>query len=622
MPMNTEQKIYIGLGLLLVILIGIGVFADRTVVKLVDDSKAVVQTVEVKKSLDDLSAALTELSANAPNAALSGRIRAATENVRNLTAGSQRQQGRLDVLEPLIAAIVNSPSQKSMDEIRMNIGLLRDEEDLVLAERHAQSEKTAAMTIIVVRVGAFAGLVAILGFALVTRRDLRERRRVRQELQRFFDLSRDLFCIRGFDGYFKLLNSAWERVFGYTREELLAKPFTELIHPDDIEPTKARVKQLTHGKDTVAFDNRYRTKEGDYRWLRWNATAHDGLIYAAARDITDRRETEVSRARHAEEVALVSQTMDALQSCDTAADAYKVIDRMATQLFPNLSGAVYQLAASRNLLERVAAWGDESPQQQFVGPGDCLALKRGRAGITQPDSPLHCQHTEDLKAPYVCVPMVALNDTMGMLHLRQETDSTPIEEAHLTFAVTIAEHIALTLANLRLRDTLRVQSIRDPLTGLFNRRYLEESLEREIHRSSRNGTPLSVLMLDLDHFKRFNDSFGHDAGDAVLREWGGFLQVRVRFEDIVCRLGGEEFAIVLPDASMESAQDVAARICGDARTLTVNHRNQSLGPITVSIGVACFPAHGTSVDTLLHTADQALYRAKSSGRNQVVLATV
>jgi diguanylate cyclase (GGDEF)-like protein len=129
-------------------------------------------------------------------------------------------------------------------------------------------------------------------------------------------------------------------------------------------------------------------------------------------------------------------------------------------------------------------------------------------------------------------------------------------------------------------------------------------------------------MLDLDHFKRFNDTFGHDAGDVVLREWGGFLQVRVRFEDIVCRLGGEEFAIVLPDATMESAYDVAQRICEDARGLAVSHRENQLGPITVSIGVASFPSHSGSAETLLHMADQALYQAKSAGRNRVIIATV
>jgi diguanylate cyclase (GGDEF)-like protein/PAS domain S-box-containing protein len=479
-------------------------------------------------------------------------------------------------------------------------------------------------TIAVIRLGAVAGFLAGLAFALITRREVQGRRRTREELERFFDLSLDLFCVRGFDGHFEMANSAWERALGYTKEELLAKSFTELIHPDDIQSTVAKIKQLKGGTPTVEFDNRYRTKNGGYRWLRWTATAlsEKGLIYAAARDITERREAEISHSRHVEEVALVSQTMDVLQSCETAADASNVIDRMAKQLFPNLSGAVYQLAASRNLLERVAAWGSEAPCEQFVGPSDCLALKRGRAGITQPDSALHCQHAEDFTAPYVCVPMVALNDTMGMLHLRQETDSFPLEGAHLTFAKTIAEQIALTLANLRLRDTLRVQSIRDPLTGLFNRRYLEESLERELHRCSRKGAPLSVLMLDLDHFKRFNDSFGHDAGDAVLREWGGFLQARVRLEDIVCRFGGEEFAIVLPEVSLASVHEVAQRICEDARTLAVAHRNQTLGPMTVSVGCACFPAHGTSVEALLRTADQALYQAKSSGRNQVVLAAL
>src|SRR5262249_44366571 len=148
--------------------------------------------------------------------------------------------------------------------------------------------------------------LAVLVFALITRAGLRERRGHREELDRFFNLSRDLFCIRGFDGKFKLVNSAWERTLGYTKEELLGKPFTEIVHPDDIESTVASVKDLTRGKDTIAFDNRYRTKDGVYRWLRWNATAvnAEGRIYAAARDITERREAERSRARHAEEVAL------------------------------------------------------------------------------------------------------------------------------------------------------------------------------------------------------------------------------------------------------------------------------------------------------------------------------
>ena len=622
MRVKTEHVVFAGLGFLFLILLGIGVFADRSVATLVNDSKAVVETVEVKKSLEEVVALLGELRTPAAEP-VAIRIRQTETNIRKLTADNQRQQGRLDVLEPLVTTMLKAPSPALMNEIRRNIGLLQNEEDRLLGLLNAQNQQVAAQTTTVIRVAVFLGLVGVFAFALITKKGVRKRRRVREELERFFDLSLDLFCIRGYDGYFRQVNSAWEKALGYSKEELLSRPFTDFIHPDDVEPTRNKVKELTQGTNTIAFDNRYRTKNGEYRWLRWTSTAvrEEQLIYSAARDITDRREVEMLRAHQAETVALVSQAMDILQSCETAADAHKVIDRMAPQLFPGLSGAVYQLAASRNLLERAAAWGPEGPTANFISPTDCLALKRGRAGITQPESPLHCQHTDGFGASYVCVPMVALNDTIGMLHLRQQATDKPLNEAQLAFAVSIAEQIALTLANLRLRETLRSQSIRDPLTGLFNRRYLEESLERELHRSSRNKTSLAVLMLDLDQFKRFNDESGHEAGDAILREWGGFLQVRVRYEDIVCRLGGEEFAIVLPDASIESAYQVAQKICDDAKELTINHRGKQVGPITVSIGVSAFPMHSADVETLLHAADQALYRAKSAGRNQVVLAT-
>jgi diguanylate cyclase (GGDEF)-like protein/PAS domain S-box-containing protein len=620
MRVTVEQKVYIGLGLLFALLLGIGLFADRTVAQLVNDSQWVENSLEVKRSVEELPAWMNEIQTT-KNRTLSKRVQGNIAIIRRLTAGNDRQQGQLDVLEPLIAAEIANPntSPELAAEIRKNIALIRGEEDRIFEKRKEQSESAVAQTIIIVRAGALIGLVAVVLAAYMIRIDVRRRRRNAEELDRFFNLSLDMFCIRDFNGRIKRLNSAWERNLGYFSEEMLAKPYTDFIHPEDVERTLAKVKTLSH-TNTIAFDNRYRAKDGTYHWLRWNEIAHNGLVYAAARDITERRHAETTLARHADEVALVSQTMDVLQSCETVEDAYKVIDTMAKQLFPNLSGAVYQLAASRNLLERVASWGERAPNENFIGPSDCLGLKRGRPGITLPDFPLHCPHVDDHSAPYICVPMVALNDTIGILHLRQENNAVHVDETHLAFAVRIAEQIALTLGNLRLRESLRVQSIRDPLTGLFNRRYLEESFEREIHRASRNNSPLSVLMLDMDHFKRFNDAFGHDAGDAVLREWGGFLQVRVRYEDLTCRFGGEEFAILLPDASFEEAQDIASRICEDARTFKVKHRNQELGPITISIGVATFPEHGSSVETLLHTADQALYRAKSSGRNQIAVA--
>ena len=622
MRVKIEQKVYIGLGLVLVLLLGICLFADSTLGQLVNNWRWVERSLEVKRSAEELPLLIAEIQ-NTKNRALSKRIEGIMATIRTLTAGNDRQQGQLNVLEPLIAAELSDSgaSPELGIEIRKNIGLIRAEEDRVLQKRKEESENAAAQTIVVVRVGAVIGVLAVVFAAYIIRVDVRRRRRDAEELDRFFNLSLDMFCIRDFRGHIKRLNSAWERNLGYASEEILAKPYTDFIHPEDMDATLAKVKTLAH-TDITAFDNRYQAKDGTYHWLRWNETAQNGLVYAAARDITERRRAETTLARHANEVALISQTMDVLQSCETVEEAYKVIDSMAKQLFPGMSGAVYHLAASRNLLERVASWGNRAPTENFIGPSDCLGLKRGRPGITHPDFPLHCLHVDNNSTAYICVPMVALNDTIGILHLRQESSDVRIEEPHLAFAVRIAEQIALTLANLRLRETLRVQSIRDPLTGLFNRRYLEESLDREICRASRKNSQLSVLMLDLDHFKRFNDTFGHDAGDAVLREWGGFLQTRVRYEDLPCRLGGEEFAILLPETSFEAAQAIANRICGDARTFKINHRSQELGPLTISIGVASFPSHGASVETLLHIADQALYRAKRAGRNQIAIATL
>jgi diguanylate cyclase (GGDEF)-like protein len=223
--------------------------------------------------------------------------------------------------------------------------------------------------------------------------------------------------------------------------------------------------------------------------------------------------------------------------------------------------------------------------------------------------------------------MTAQGEALGVLTLAQSARQTAQQTAYLEerdgdaerlFASTVAEHIALALANLRLRETLKSQSIRDPLTGLFNRRYMEETLERELRRADRRKASVGVVMFDIDHFKQFNDTNGHLAGDALLKALGEFLQANFRGEDIVCRYGGEEFVLILPEAAADATVRRADVLREKVKVLHVPYRGSLLGGVTISLGVAAYPMHGDNVDALLRAADSALYEAKTAGRDCVV----
>jgi diguanylate cyclase (GGDEF)-like protein len=220
--------------------------------------------------------------------------------------------------------------------------------------------------------------------------------------------------------------------------------------------------------------------------------------------------------------------------------------------------------------------------------------------------------------------MTAQGEIVGILHVRngfsRGAGSTPGAQAErLRLARLAAESIGLALANLKLREMLREQSIRDALTGLFNRRYMEESLSREILRAARAEQPVGVAMLDIDGFKPFNDRFGHSAGDTLLRELGSVLLAAVRGEDIPCRYGGEELVLIMPDASREDTRLRAEQVREQVKRLRLPI--EGFRAVSVSIGVASFPEHGPTPDDLLKAADEALYRAKAQGRDRVVVAT-
>lgn len=216
-----------------------------------------------------------------------------------------------------------------------------------------------------------------------------------------------------------------------------------------------------------------------------------------------------------------------------------------------------------------------------------------------------------------CIPLLTQGETLGVMHLRLEG---PVRPEIQELVVTPGEQLGLMLGNLKLQESLRMQSIHDPLTGLFNRRYLEASLAREMLRNMRHGRRLTLLMMDIDHFKRFNDMHGHDAGDELLQQFASVLRDRVRVEGIPCRYGGEEFTVILPETDLEAGLMRAEDIRAHTSQLKVRHRGQLPGQVSVSIGLSVQPLHGTDPETRPHAAEQALYRAKQAGRNRVEVA--
>ncbi|WP_337244934.1 diguanylate cyclase [Luteimonas sp. gir] len=329
----------------------------------------------------------------------------------------------------------------------------------------------------------------------------------------------------------------------------------------------------------------------------------------------------LSEQRHTQ-----SEYAGMLQSCQSREEIVALTTRAVVELVPGASGRCYLARPSQNFLESAGTFGEHPiSHEDTVTQDDCWALRRGQPHYLRGRSGgLRCAHI-DRDVPLdgvstLCVPLIAQGQSLGMLHVSAASDPSGSDN-DASILASLSEQMALALANLQLRETLRTQSLRDPLTSLFNRRYLEVSLARELQRCERRQLPLSLMMLDVDHFKRFNDTHGHAAGDAVLSQVGRLIQAGVRTEDIACRYGGEEFTVVLPELDAANARLRAEQIRRAVEISSVQHMGQTLGPVTLSIGIATFPANGTTPELLLQVADATLYRAKAEGRNRVLHAS-
>ena len=447
------------------------------------------------------------------------------------------------------------------------------------------------------------------------------------------------------------ISPGYDLIWGRPRQQVYDQPaaWVDAIHPEDRQRVFGVLAESQRGLETK-MEYRIVRPDGSVRWISNPAfPIRDSRgkllrVVGIAEDITEQKERERALQeaheklnvalrelkQQAQDTAKLSELVDILQSCQSAQEAYEITENVLAGMLRSTSGALCITSPSRDIVEMVGTWGNSSSSEKTFRPDECWALRRGKIHrVKDLTSRLRCAHVnKSLANGYICVPLAAQGETLGVLYvedLRQpdaaamETELDPGDDLERQ-AGAVGERISLALANLRLREVLRGQSIRDPLTGLFNRRFMEESLERELRRAVRGKQQVALLMLDIDHFKSFNDTFGHQAGDALLRALGNLLKESTRGQDVVCRYGGEEFAFVLAGASADAARKRAELLREEIKQLNVQYGGQLLGAVTLSIGIAVFPENGESAEHLLKAADGALYRAKENGRDRIVAA--
>lgn len=429
------------------------------------------------------------------------------------------------------------------------------------------------------------------------------------------------------DGKIMDVNSATEKVTGISRDKLIGSDFSNYF----TEPQKARDGyQLAFSQGMVKdYPLAICHVSGKITDVLYNATVYrderGGVagLFAAARDVTALKKARQKLEEAILQMEVIRDMTDLLQSCQKMDEAYPIIKSALFRLFPESSGGIYIANAAGNSLLLVDSWGDSALETIFT-PDECWAMRRGQMHVGMLDNSLNpkCEHVKQVATPYACIPLLAHAHGLGLIYIECGPDCRDQADIQrkLSIAETAADSARLALANLILREELRAMSIRDPLTGLFNRRFLEEALDRELVRMNRAGKMLAVAMIDIDRFKCFNDSYGHDAGDEILKQAAQLMAAFRQGNDIVCRYGGEEFVVVMTEIGPETVAERLDALRLSIEKLPIKWGGDGPRQITVSIGVSIYPAHGTSRPELITRADQALYTAKDAGRNRVVLA--
>ncbi|MCS6882215.1 MAG: diguanylate cyclase [Oscillochloridaceae bacterium] len=430
-------------------------------------------------------------------------------------------------------------------------------------------------------------------------------------------------------------NAAAERIYGWTANEVLGRPVDEVLVTRYLNDSAEAALQVLLREGQWRGEVEQRRRDGSYVPIQSSVTLlRNGVermtgVVAINRDISERRHAErllqavnarleqtiVEARRYAAEVIQINQMHDLLQVCQNRSEAAEVIQLRLAALFPDHGGYLAVRVPGADDLEVICQWGEQRPARLVFPIEDCWALRRGQIHVlTDIQTGPRCRHLGAARAAYsCCLPLAVQSEIYGVLHVAGEAQ--PRSE----LLISVGDAIKLALTNIDLREALREQAILDPLTGLFNRRYLEATLPREAHRAQREGEPLCVAMLDIDHFKSFNDRYGHEAGDMLLREVAWIFREHMRKSDIACRYGGEEFVLVLPGSAVEDTVQRLEQIRSLVNALQLDFHGRRLEPISISAGVAAYSGACGGIEELLRAADEALYAAKRPGRNTIVV---
>jgi len=453
-------------------------------------------------------------------------------------------------------------------------------------------------------------------------------------------------------------NQAMEHITGLERAQVSGHPYWEVLSdlveenasPERMEEVKqAILSSLQSGEGAFLYhptETIYHHIHGETRVTTQTIfpirTQKGFQIGGISHDITERKHIEEKLRQtneqltkwlneleaHNQETSLLKEMGDLLQSCHEVEEAYQVFDQFIRQLFPASGGMLYVFEDNNSGLEAISTWGEKYEEAALINQEDCWALRRGRPHrVDDAQKGLLCPHVKiSDRQSSLCVPMVAQSESIGLLHIYFSQDSCPEGlnftewlDHHENLAITLADQIGMALANLKMHKILSEQVNHDPLTGLFNQKYLQESLQREIHRSIRKEGRLSLLIVGLDHLTDINTRYGQEAGNEVLTAAAKFLEGHIRPGEIACRYHGDIFVLILPDVAGEAAWLRANEIRDEFKLLRVERQDNVIGPMTLSIGVSTYPEFGKDSETLLKTAESALILAKSGGHDLVCL---